>query len=204
MNIHAIVAAASVDIPSTSVSGDGSDGNIPIGQAGKPDILAQANKEQVEKFFKTVDTKIAALNEELATVTDPVRKEELEMQMSILQKLKSDREKFADFKVSDDGKNVTFTIKDFVTAEKIKDLYFLEDGIFRRSLKEEYDAGVENGVFAKTEMFLGIIPVTVLDYEAAVLTVSKKYTVSSDMLKDASALDAYLEAEVRRQRELNN
>ena len=58
--------------------------------------------------------------------------------------------------------------------------------------------------FKKIEMFLGFIPITVLDYEASVLTVNKEYTVPVDMLKDASALDEYLQTEVQRQKELNN
>lgn len=205
MNIHAIVAAASADVsPVSSVKTWEDMNNIPIGQSQKPDSDAQYGKEQVEKFFRIVDAKIAYLNEQIAIVESPEDKEDLQMQLSILQDLKDKRERFADFKISDDGQNVTFTIKDFVPAETIKDLYFLKDGVFRPELKAEFDKGVHNGVFEKIEMFLGLIPITVLDYEASVLTVNKEYTVPADMLKDASALDEYLATEVQKQRELNN
>lgn len=204
MNIYAIVAAASDVNTVSSVKTEEDVRNIPICQSQKPDLDAQINKEQVEKFFRIVDAKIAYLNEQIAIVKSPEDKEELQMQLGILQDLKDKRERFADFKISDDGQNVTFTIKDFVTAETIKDLYFLKDGVFRPELKAEYDKGIDNGVFPKTEMFLGFIPITVLDYEASVLTVSKEYTIPADMLKDESALDEYLATEVQRQRELNN
>ena len=205
MNIHAIVAAASGDVPSTSsVSNDGSVGHIPIGQSGKSDVLARATKEHVEKFFKIVDTKIALLNEELAKAETSEQKEKIQLQLDILQDLKTNRENFANVKVSDDGKSITFKIKDFVTAEKFKDVYFIQDGAFRQELKAEYENGEENGVFVKQEKFMGFIPINILDYEAAVLTNGKEYVIPFDMLKDESALDEYLATEVQKQRELNN
>ena len=205
MNIHAIVAAASSEIESvSSVNTREEASNIPIGQGGKLGLTAQMDKEQIEKFFRIVDVRIAYLNEQIATVNSPESKEELQMQLEILQDLKDKRERFADFKISEDGQSVSFVVKDFITAESIKDLYFLKDGVFRQELKAEYENGVENGVFKKIEMFLGFIPISVLDYEASVLTVGKEYTIPVDMLKDESALDEYLQAEVQRQKELNN
>ena len=104
MNIHAIVAAASADVNTvSSVKTEEDVRNIPIGQSQKPDLDAQINKEQVEKFFRIVDAKIAYLNEQIAIVKSPEDKEELQMQLGILQDLKDKRERFADFKISDDG-----------------------------------------------------------------------------------------------------
>lgn len=205
MNIHAIVAAASSEIESvSSVNTREEASNIPIGQGGKLGLTAQMDKEQVERFFKIVDTKISYFNEKFAVAESAEAKEEIQLMLNVLQDLKAQRERFADFKISDDGQSVSFVVKDFITAESIKDLYFLKDGVFRQELKAEYENGVENGVFKKIEMFLGFIPISVLDYEASVLTVGKEYTIPVDMLKDESALDEYLQAEVQKQRELNN
>jgi len=170
---------------------------VPVGKNDKKAGNPEAERLYIEKYvLRALDREIAKYASYVSSAKDDTVRAEYEQKLEILKELKTEREAVASYKVSDDGENVVFKMKDGVPAERFKQMFFIEDGALREQLKAEYDSGEDNGVFEKSTFVLGFIPLNIVDYESALLTSGKEYTVPADKMPQGkelmSAIDDYV------------
>lgn len=153
--------------------------------------------------LNSVDTQIESIKGKLNSVSlNEKERVSLQNELESLEATAKLRDEMADFTVSKDGKTVTFTLKDYYTAEMFKNTFNLKDGALREAVGREalQQAGAEgeagafksfedakhagvtrfaNGVYIDRNWF-GIDKV---DYSRAILQLGHQYSVDAAYLK---------------------
>lgn len=159
-------------------------------------------KKTLEKL-QALDSQIDALKGELAVASlSDGKRLKLEEKLEELQAVAKLRNEMADYKVSKDGKTITFTLNDYYTVESFKKAFGLKDGAFREAVGREAlsEAGAEgekgsfesfeaaksagvrrfaNGVYIEKNWF----GVDKVNYSHAILQLGHQYSIDSSNLK---------------------
>ena len=168
--------------------------DVPVGKSTVPTPSSAGIDmplvKAIQQKLKLVDAKIAEL-ESKENITSDER-----YQLEALKDIQAARDEYVDVLITNGGSQVSFFIKKDIPAEELKELFLISDGAFRGQLDAEVENGEQNGVFDKYHYVLGFIPWKIRDYEAAILSKNRLYSVPSSSFKGQEALDELLEKRV--------
>lgn len=116
-------------------------GKMVVFFGGEKYVLTKQQAEQYNEVLYNVNyvrNRIDTLKTKLADKNlDADDKQKYSAELKDLQEKYAKQQEYASFEISPTGESVTFTLKQDVIAENLKDVFYIKDGMFREPLKEE-------------------------------------------------------------------